>query len=270
VDDPQGAQLASELKQRPGRALDVWTCSAQGAARLQARDIRQSRQLAGGASADGQGLSFEVVEGAHVLRLQTALVGLFNVNNLLGVIATLRSLGYSLSQAVNVCADLWPVPGRLQVVSSPSEPLVVVDYAHTPDALSQVLQALRPLAAGRQGDVVCVVGCGGDRDTGKRAQMAHAAEVHADRLLFTSDNPRSESPQAIVQAMLAGLSQPGRAQVELDRARAIALAVTQADARDVVLIAGKGHESYQEIAGVRQPFSDEGQAREALRQRRAA
>ncbi len=270
VDDPQGAHLAAELRQRPGRALDVWTCSAQGDARLQARDIRQSRQLAGDASADRQGLSFEVVEGAHVLRLQTALVGLFNVSNLLGVIATLRALGYSLSHAVNVCSDLWPVPGRLQVVSSPSEPLVVVDYAHTPDALSQVLQALRPLAAGRQGNLLCVVGCGGDRDTGKRARMASAAEAHADRLLFTSDNPRSESPQAIVQAMLAGLSQPGRAQVEMDRARAIALAVTQADARDVVLIAGKGHESYQEITGVRQPFSDEGQAREALRRRRAA
>jgi UDP-N-acetylmuramoyl-L-alanyl-D-glutamate--2,6-diaminopimelate ligase len=145
----------------------------------------------------------------------------------------------------------------------------VVDYAHTPDALLQVLQALRPLVVARQGALVCVVGCGGDRDPGKRAQMARSAEQQADRLVFTSDNPRSESPQAIVEAMLGGLSQPDRAVVEIDRARAIAHAVTQASPNDVVLIAGKGHESYQEIAGVRLPFSDEGQAREALSQRRA-
>ena len=270
VDDSRGGDLAQRLSKRGAGALDVWTCSAQGPARLQARDI----QAFGPSSQDdgvmAPGLSFDVVEGEQTMRLHTALVGLYNVNNLLGVIATLRALGYSLPQAVGVCADLWPVPGRLQVVSSAQEPLVVVDYAHTPDALTQVLQALRPLAANRQGTLVCVIGCGGDRDKSKRAAMAMAAEQHADHLVFTSDNPRSESAQTIVDAMLVGVSRPASVVIELDRARAIARAVTQAQARDVIVIAGKGHESYQEIAGVRLPFSDEGQAREALRQRRAA
>ena len=270
VDDAKGLELAQRLQSRVSDAPDVWTCSVRGPARIWARDIQLQADFGAGAADSVQGLSFDVVEGEHTRRLHTAMVGLYNVNNLLGVIATLRALGYPLEQAVGVCADLWPVPGRLQVVSASQEPLVVVDYAHTPDALSQVLQALRPLATARRGALVCVVGCGGDRDAGKRAQMASVAEQQADRLVFTSDNPRSESPQAIVDAMVAGLSQPGRAVIEIDRARAIAQTVTQADSRDVVLVAGKGHESYQEIAGVRQPFSDEGQAREALRQRRAA
>ena len=269
VDDPKGVELAQRLQSRTPLPLEVWSCSAQGPARLWARNIEHQGRAELGASAHAGGLSFDVVEGDQSRRLHTALVGLYNVNNLLGVMATLRALGYSLDQAVGVCTDLWPVPGRMQVVSAPQEPLVVVDYAHTPDALSQVLQTLRSLATARHGELVCVVGCGGDRDTGKRAHMASAAEQYADRLVFTSDNPRSESPQAIVEAMVAGLTH-GRAQVELDRARAIALAVHQASPQDVVLIAGKGHESYQEIAGVRQAFSDEGQAHQALRQRGAA
>lgn len=269
VDDPRGGELVQRLQSRTSAPVEVWSCSSQGPARLQARDIQQGgsvQETCGHAT----GLSFEVVEGGQALRLHTSMVGLYNVNNLLGVIATLRALGYSLAQAVGVCADLWPVPGRLQVVSAPQEPLVIVDYAHTPDALSQVLQTLRSLAAQRQGALVCVVGCGGDRDASKRAPMGRCAEQHADRVVLTSDNPRSESPQSIVDAMVAGLSQPARAEIELDRARAIERAVSLADARDVVLIAGKGHESYQDIAGVRHPFSDEGQARQALRQRRAA
>ena len=269
VDDAQGHELAQQLARRREGALDVWTCSAHGPARLQAQNLQQGVAL----NQDGttmSGLSFDVVEGEHTLRLQTALVGAYNVNNLLGVIASLRALGYSLASAVSACANLWPVPGRLQVVSTAQEPLVVVDYAHTPDALAHVLQALRPLATDRQGSLVCVVGCGGDRDKSKRASMGLVAEQHADRLVFTSDNPRSESPQAIVDAMVAGVTHPSDVVVELDRACAIAYAVTHAQARDVVLIAGKGHESYQEIAGVRQAFSDEAQARQALRQRRAA
>ena len=270
VDDAKGMELAQHLQSRTMPLVDVWSCSTQGPARLWARDIHQQAPVAREASGHTGGLSFEVVEGENFKRLHTTLVGTYNVNNLLGVIATLRALGYSLDQAVTACADLWPVPGRLQVVSAAQEPLVIVDYAHTPDALTKVLQTLRSLATAREGALVCVVGCGGDRDAAKRSLMASAAEQWADRLVFTSDNPRSESPGAIVQAMVAGLSQPARVEVELDRARAIAQAVTRADARDVVLIAGKGHESYQEIAGVRQPFSDEEQAQQALRQRRAA
>lgn len=274
VDDPSGRALEQQLTSRhtgQGRSLDVWTCSTLGPARLWARDIQYAQALPTTNEAVGAaGLSFDVVEDGRSVCMRTSLIGLYNVNNLLGVMATLRALGYTLEQSALVCMDVWPVPGRLQVVSQPGEPMVVVDYAHTPDALTQVLQALGPLAQLRGGALVCVVGCGGDRDAGKRALMARAAEEHADRLVFTSDNPRSESPMAILDAMQEGLVNKTAAWIEVDRARAIAHAVNQATAGDVVLIAGKGHESYQEVAGVRHPFSDELQARLALTQRRAA
>ncbi len=270
VDDPKGQQLQQALQARSD-SVDLWTCSASGPARLWARDIRQGsfdRDVHG--QGQPSGLSFEVVEGRQSLRLHTAMIGHYNVNNLLGVLASLRSLGHSLEQAVQVCADLWPVPGRLQVVSAANEPLVVIDYAHSPDALEQVLKALQPVALQRQGRLVCVVGCGGDRDVGKRPLMARVAEQFADRPVFTSDNPRSENPQDILNAMLAGLRQPDRAEQDVDRARAIAQAIGQAGTHDVVLIAGKGHENYQEIAGVRQPFSDVAHAQHALRNWSAA
>jgi UDP-N-acetylmuramoyl-L-alanyl-D-glutamate--2,6-diaminopimelate ligase len=159
----------------------------------------------------------------------------------------------------------------MQRVASPQsdagQPLVVVDYAHTPDALAQALGALRSQAQVRGGRLWCVFGCGGDRDVRKRPLMAAAAEVAADQLVLTSDNPRTESPEAIVAAMLAGLQRPSQALVQLDRAQAIATAVGQAAAPDVVLIAGKGHESAQEIMGIRHPFSDVVQAQSALQSR---
>lgn len=274
VDDAKGRQLQRELQGRT--SIDLWTCSSQGAARLRAREIRLAEAAHAPAGPSGRtggrmsGLSFDVIEGDQCLRLQTATIGHYNVDNLLGVIATLRALGHSLARAVQVCADLWPVPGRLQVVSATNDPLVVIDYAHTPDALAQVLDALQPVAQARCGQLVCVIGCGGDRDPTKRALMASVAEQRADRLVFTSDNPRSENPQSILDAMVAGLTQPARALLEADRARAIDLALAQATPQDVVLIAGKGHEQYQDIAGVRYPFSDEQQAQQALQMRRAA
>jgi UDP-N-acetylmuramoyl-L-alanyl-D-glutamate--2,6-diaminopimelate ligase len=135
-------------------------------------------------------------------------------------------------------------------------PLVVVDYAHTPDALDKVLAALRPVAQSRGGQLWCVVGCGGDRDPSKRPLMAAAAEQGADRLVLTSDNPRSEEPAHILNAMAAGLERPAQAQVLADRAQAIAQALRQAGPADVVLLAGKGHEAFQESQGKRLPFSD--------------
>jgi UDP-N-acetylmuramoyl-L-alanyl-D-glutamate--2,6-diaminopimelate ligase len=150
-----------------------------------------------------------------------------------------------------------------------SHPLVVVDYAHTPDAITQALVALRSQAALRGGRLWCVLGCGGDRDASKRPLMAAAAEAAADQVLLTSDNPRSESPEAIVAAMVQGLRRPQSVQIQLDRALAIDEALAQAAAQDVVLVAGKGHESEQEIMGVRHPFSDVVQVRRALQQRAA-
>ena len=263
IDDAQGALLAQQLQ---GCSLDVWTCSRRGAARLQARVLPSE-----------QGLAFEVIEGQAVQTLHTGLIGDYNMDNLLGVIGSMRALGFDLSQAVKACAQLTAVPGRMERVTfdlsgaqtDVASPLVVVDYAHTPDAIMQALAALRSLAALRGGRLWCVLGCGGDRDASKRPLMAAAAEAGADQVVLTSDNPRSESQEAIVASMVQGLSRPRSARIQLDRALAIDEAVAQAAAQDVVLVAGKGHESEQEIMGVRHPFSDVAQARRALQQRAA-
>ena len=158
---------------------------------------------------------------------------------------------------------LVPPLGRMQLVGGVCEPLVVVDYAHSPDALAKVLEALRVTVHTRGGRLVCVFGCGGDRDPGKRPMMGEIARALADRVVVTSDNPRSEDPLRIIEAIAAGAG-PVAEQV-VDRAQAIARAIGEAGPDDVVLIAGKGHEPYQEILGQRLPFSDLEQARLALR-----
>ena len=256
VDDSKGAALAEALA---ARGLPLWTysCDAARSARLCALDIAYG----------DAGLRFTVAEGAERLLLSTALIGQYNVANLLAVIGSLRALGVPLVRAVAACAGLSPVPGRMECLQQPGAPLVAVDYAHTPDALAQALGALRPMAQQRGGRLWCVFGCGGDRDALKRPLMAAVAEREADRVLITSDNPRSEAPAAIISQVLRGLSgvpASERVRVEADRARAIEQAVRDADAADVVLVAGKGHETYQEVAGVRHPFDDREHARAAL------
>jgi len=161
---------------------------------------------------------------------------------------------------------LPPVPGRMQQVGD--RPLVVIDYAHTPDALDKVLQALRPVARERGGRLIAVFGAGGDRDAAKRPVMGRVVSRLADRVVVTSDNPRSEDPGRIIDAILGGMA--GNCEIEVDRAKAIEAAIAGADDADVVLIAGKGHESYQEIAGRRLPFSDASVARAALQRSRRA
>lgn len=259
VDDAHGAALL------PGLAAGIraWTCSADGRAdaHLRAQGLRYS----------AQGLAFDVVEGAVSLPLQTQLIGDFNVANLLGVIGALRALDVPLADAVRVCADLSPVPGRMQRVPCHSAaPAVVVDYAHTPDALDKALLALRPLAAARGGALWCVFGCGGNRDASKRAPMGRMAQQRADHVVLTSDNPRLESPQDILAQVLAGMDpspHAARPVVMEARAAAIAHAVSQCTIRDVVLIAGKGHEDYQDMGGIKLPFSDVNEAAAALARR---
>jgi UDP-N-acetylmuramoyl-L-alanyl-D-glutamate--2,6-diaminopimelate ligase len=173
-------------------------------------------------------------------------------------------MGHSLVEAVQACGVLPAVPGRMQTVGEVGQPLVVVDYAHTPDAVAQAVQALLPLAQSRGGELTCVLGCGGDRDAAKRPLMAAAAEQFAQHVVLTSDNPRSEAPQTILNQMRAGLKRMEKALVMVDRAQAIAHTVQHAGTHDVVLVAGKGHEDYQEIAGVKHPFSDVQHARAAL------
>ena len=196
-------------------------------------------------------------------KLVTRQVGRFNVSNVLGVLGALIAYGVPYPQALALVADLPDVPGRMQVVGE--RPLVVVDYAHTPDALEKVLATLRPVAVERGGRLVIVFGAGGDRDPAKRPLMGAAASRGADRVFITSDNPRSEDAAAIIDAVARGASLAPRR--EADRRGAIEAAVLEAAPEDVILIAGKGHESYQEIRGERLPFSDEAVARAALAQR---
>lgn len=251
IDDGKGAELSDSLA---GTDMDVWTFSCFRPARLQAREIRHN----------AHGLSFEVVEGVERHKISTRLVGQYNVSNLLGVVAALRAMKLTLADAVAACADLLPVPGRMEPLVAPGLPLVVIDYAHTPDALEKVLTALRPVAMNRGGQLWCLFGCGGDRDAAKRPLMAAVAEKNADQIVVTSDNPRTENPLAIIGQILPGLSQRDAARVQADRAAAIAQVIGLAQAQDVVLLAGKGHEDFQEVRGVKRPFSDRAHAQAAL------
>lgn len=196
-------------------------------------------------------------------RLATRQVGRFNLSNVLGVLGALIAYGVPYAQAIALVAELPDVPGRMQVVAE--RPLVVVDYAHTPDALEKVLATLRPVAAERGGKLAIVFGAGGDRDPTKRPLMGGVTSRGADRVFITSDNPRGEDPGAIIEAVARGAS--GQPRREIDRRRAIEAAVLEAAPEDVILIAGKGHESYQEIRGERLPFSDQAVARAALAER---
>ncbi len=264
IDDAQGAALALALT---GKVSEVWTVSCTGAARLQARDIRY----------DAQGLRFTVIEDApdgavqgnasHVLA--TRMIGTYNVSNLLGVMAAMRVLGVPLAAVVASCGHLTPVPGRMACVAAPGQPLVAVDYAHTPDALGKALVALLSLSRQRGGQLWCVFGCGGDRDAAKRPLMGAMAARHADHVVLTSDNPRSEKPDAIISQILLGVTGHACVTVQPDRALAIAQTLCRALANDVLLIAGKGHEDYQEVAGQRLPFSDLAQVHHALQSRLA-
>lgn len=197
-------------------------------------------------------------------KIESPLLGRFNVGNLLAVAGCLGVLGYTFVQIHNALMDLRPIAGRMNRIGGGAAPLVVIDYAHTPDALEQALTSLRAHCAGR---LFCVFGCGGERDAGKRPQMGAIAEALADRLFVTDDNPRGEDGDAIVAQIVAGLKRPQRAAVQRDRAAAIALALGEARAGDAVLIAGKGHEPYQEIAGRKLPFDDLDVARHALEAR---
>src|SRR5699024_10513403 len=195
------------------------------------------------------------------------LYGAFNIDNVLAAVAALVAVGYQLSELVPHLEKLIPVPGRMEQVRNEQGPTVIIDFAHTADALAATLEALAEHFTGK---IHCVFGCGGDRDAGKRPLMAQAAEQGADYLWLTSDNPRSESPEKIIADMQAGLTQAANAQVLIDRAEAIRAAISAAEHNDVVLIAGKGHEEEQIIGSERIPFSDKAVAAKVLATWRAA
>ena len=210
------------------------------------------------------GLSMQVTYQQNSVELQAPILGRFNAYNVLAVLSALLAMGVSLEQALPALAQLQSVPGRMQQCGGGKLPLVVVDYAHTPDALEKVLMTLREQAPGQ---LICLFGCGGERDAGKRPLMGSVAAALADQVIVTSDNPRSESPEAIIAEVLHGMNDAVY-QVQADRAQAIKLAILSAQPGDIVLLAGKGHETYQEVAGVKQPFDDVEQARLALQQYR--
>jgi len=210
---------------------------------------------------DAQGLTIDIMLGGEKLLLRAPLFGRFNAVNLLTVFGILLSLDITPADAARALSSLRPVRGRMERLGGGEQPLVIVDYAHTPDALAQILSAAREHCRGR---LICVFGCGGDRDRGKRPEMGRIAMSLADDVIITDDNPRTEDPDAIVEEILAGMAGNAKPRTQRDRAKAIHEAVSAAGADDVVVIAGKGHEDYQIVGTRREHFSDSEVARHAL------
>lgn len=268
MDDVQGVGIARQLSggsvNRAGYSIHPGGASRAGLeCWIEAHDIVLTPQ----------GLAFNVRSswGPGEVR-NRALLGRFNVSNLLGVLGTMLVSGVPFDRALAALGHIEPAPGRMQRIGGGALPLVVVDYAHSPDALEQALATLADVAHGGGGRLWCVFGCGGGRDRGKRAMMGAVASRSADRVVVTSDNPRGEEPAAIIADVLAGMHADSAHSIvtEPDRARAIALAIGEAGVGDVVLLAGKGHEDYQEIGGRRLAFSDLVAAQECLQAGKAA
>jgi UDP-N-acetylmuramoyl-L-alanyl-D-glutamate--2,6-diaminopimelate ligase len=271
LDDPMGLRLVAHLAAKapsaaPSGQIPLIGYTLQDAATrpnidgvlmLRASQFRSTRSA-------GTEFHLESTLGAAVVK--TRLVGHFNISNALGVMGAMLAKGMTLRAATEAAEALQPAPGRMQQVGGQDAPMIVIDYAHTPDALEKTLAALRAVASDRGGQLWCVFGCGGDRDPGKRPQMGKIAQM-ADHVLVTSDNPRSEDPHSIIEQIVAGMDRANPAstvQMLDDRAGAILSAIKHAAKPDVILLAGKGHEPYQEIKGKKLPFSDVDHAQLAL------
>ncbi len=248
IDDVFGRELAARL---PTHVQGLRYAIENGDAEIRATDVRTH--------ADGIDFVLRTPYGEGAVH--SHLLGTFNVSNLLAVAGVLSALEVPFGALRDALETLEPVTGRMNRLGGGDCPLVVVDYSHTPDALQQALLTLR---AHCQGKLICVFGAGGDRDQGKRPQMGAIAEKYSDLAIVTDDNPRGENGDVIAAQILTGFARPQRAIVQRDRARAIELALNEANAGDVVLIAGKGHEAYQEVGGVRRPFDDLAVARGVL------
>ena len=244
VDDPFGITLTKHLEKNsvPVIAYGVAGIGVTSVPALTANDLQFS----------GDGLTFEVRSPWGDGAVKAPVFGRFNAYNVLAVLGGLIASEVDFASALKLLATITPVPGRMQQLGGAQQPLILIDYAHTPDALEKTLTAARELAP--SGRLICVFGCGGNRDKGKRPVMGEIAARLADQVILTSDNPRDEDTQSILDDIRAGIA--GNCQIIPDRAAAIAQSITQAQAGDVILIAGKGHENYQEIRSVRVPFSD--------------
>jgi UDP-N-acetylmuramoyl-L-alanyl-D-glutamate--2,6-diaminopimelate ligase len=267
LDDDFGAALARRIR-RPGLKVIGYGFGA-------TRGAPVARVTGSNLVTSARGVSFDAKTPWGTARVTSPVLGRHNAYNLLGTLAVLLASGVTLRQAVAALSALKPVPGRLQRLGGGPRPLVVVDYAHTPDALRQALTTLRelldshdPRPTTHESRLICVFGCGGDRDRGKRPQMGRVAAALADRVVVTSDNPRGEDPRRIIDDIVGGVRGAGGGMViEPDRRAAILHAVQEARRGDIVLLAGKGHETYQEIRGARRPFSDAAVAQEAVARR---
>jgi UDP-N-acetylmuramoyl-L-alanyl-D-glutamate--2,6-diaminopimelate ligase len=258
LDDDMGMRLARRLLKTPSIAVQGYSVSGNsvdGIGMLNASGIHVTPT----------GTSFELKSQYGSAHVKTQLVGQFNVSNVLGIIGVLLAKGVSWKAAIETVGHLTAVPGRMQQLGGQDAPLIVIDYAHTPDALEKTLLTLREVAKQRNGQLWCLFGCGGDRDPGKRPQMGAVVSALADQVIVTSDNPRSEEPGKIINQIIEGMrptaSQP---HINEDRAAAILWAIKHAAKQDVVLLAGKGHETYQEINGKKMPFLDADHAAIAL------
>ncbi|MCA1714090.1 MAG: UDP-N-acetylmuramoyl-L-alanyl-D-glutamate--2,6-diaminopimelate ligase [Gammaproteobacteria bacterium] len=257
LDDAFGRDLRAVL---PDTLRTIGLSTRGAEAELRADNLRM----------DAGGLGFDLLAGERRHPVRSSLLGRFNVDNLLAVAGALYALDEAPARIAQTLSQLQPIHGRMNRLGGDSSddgrgmPLVVIDYAHTPDALEQALASLRAHAHGR---LICVFGCGGERDSGKRPQMAAIAERHADAVIVTDDNPRGEDGDAIVADIIMGFARAESVIVQRDRAAAIARAIGEAGPGDIVLIAGKGHEPYQEIAGIRHPFDDTAVARRVLEAR---
>jgi len=245
VDDQVGAELAAGVRPR------TFTLAVGSGSNVTSLGDRYLHIGEVDPRADGLRMRFDSSWGSG--ELQSRLLGRFNAENLALALAVLLGWDMQLAAAITALEQVSPVEGRMMTFLAPRRPRVVVDYAHTPDALEKVLAALREHVSGR---LICVFGCGGDRDRGKRPQMGEVAQRLADHVILTDDNPRSEDPQQIVAEILTGMNERDTVHVEHDRAKAISVSIAAATANDLVLVAGKGHEDYQEIAGRRESFSD--------------
>lgn len=253
-DDAFGVKLAAELSAQ-GKSVLTYGLN---------QDVKGSHDISAQAiQLTDRGMAFDVMTPMGNASVHANVIGQFNAYNLLAVLAALLASGVKLLDAVNALSEIKPVAGRMQQCGGGQRPLVVIDYAHTPDALEQVLQSLRAQLS-KNAQLICVFGCGGDRDQGKRPLMGEVAAKHASQVIVTSDNPRNESPASIIQAVMAGAGNTATS-IE-NRAEAIQYAIQKAKKGDVVVIAGKGHEDYQEIAGVKYPFSDMHVAQQLLQE----
>jgi UDP-N-acetylmuramoyl-L-alanyl-D-glutamate--2,6-diaminopimelate ligase len=261
-DDAAGRRLIASCHGRTRTIAYGMAENADGA------DVKADAQLlASNVRATATGTAFHLSSDWGDADVEVGTLGEFNVSNLLGVLGALLAAHIPLDAALAQIAKLEPVNGRMQRLGGRlqnDEPLVVIDYAHTPDALEKTLAALRPIAKTRGGQLICMFGCGGDRDATKRPLMGAIAEKNADHVVITSDNPRGEDPLAIIDQVAAGFHDASKARRIEDRASAILQAIRTAAREDVVVLAGKGHEATQEIMGKKRAFSDQDHARLAL------